>query len=372
MITSSQKRWFFALLVLVVAIGTTSGIVASVTLNQSLNTYAESLLAGRRLGTSSIAPRTTVTPYEDAVRNVSAITDASVVTIMRSSLDSRQSTSWFNEHQALGYGVVVSADGWILVRAETFANITNTSRDIDVWIGGTRYGVTQYVADTLTDFALIKIEARGLAPVAFAASEEVTAGAQVFAAATREALFATTVQDIRVPTGVAVLRAEAFSYGWEFAQSLPVVVPVFTADAQLVALSGESGALPVHYGTAFIKEIIRNNAPAHAGLGAYVVDVAGIVNIDPTLRQGQERGALVVAPASGAAAVVRDSPAAAAGLVAGDIVTAVDGVRVDHRHTLAEILRLYDPGESASLTVVRNKEEQSITVTFANYEDLLY
>ncbi len=66
------------------------------------------------------------------------------------------------------------------------------------------------------------------------------------------------------------------------------------------------------------------------------------------------------------------SPANTAGLLVGDIVTAVDGVRVDHRHTLAEILRLYDPGESAAFTIMRAGKEQTITITFVNYDDLLY
>lgn len=61
--------------------------------------------------------------------------------------------------------------------------------------------------------------------------------------------------------------------------------------------------------------------------------------------------------------VYDDTPAAEAGLEAGDIITAVDGDPIDQRRTLRERLLSYDEGEVVTLTVLRGGEEQSIDVT---------
>lgn len=57
------------------------------------------------------------------------------------------------------------------------------------------------------------------------------------------------------------------------------------------------------------------------------------------------------------------TPAAEAGLEAGDIITAVDGDPVDQQRTLRERLLAYDEGEVVTLTVLRGGEELSVDVT---------
>lgn len=71
---------------------------------------------------------------------------------------------------------------------------------------------------------------------------------------------------------------------------------------------------------------------------------------------GVEQGALVDE-------VFEDTPAAEAGLQAGDVITAVDGDVVDEQRTLGERLYAYDEGEVVTLTVLRDGEELSVEVT---------
>ena len=61
--------------------------------------------------------------------------------------------------------------------------------------------------------------------------------------------------------------------------------------------------------------------------------------------------------------VYEDTPAAQAGLQAGDIIVAVDGDAVDARRTLPERLYAYDEGDVVTLTVRRGDEELAIEVT---------
>lgn len=73
------------------------------------------------------------------------------------------------------------------------------------------------------------------------------------------------------------------------------------------------------------------------------------------------------------AEVVDDSPASAAGLQVGDVITAVDGRELGGESSLAEIIGAYQPGDVVSLTVARGdagEETLELEVTLgANPDD---
>lgn len=64
--------------------------------------------------------------------------------------------------------------------------------------------------------------------------------------------------------------------------------------------------------------------------------------------------------------VVADSPASAAGLQAGDVITAVDGKALDAESNLADVIGSYQPGDEVTLTVARpggEGETEELVVT---------
>jgi S1-C subfamily serine protease len=64
--------------------------------------------------------------------------------------------------------------------------------------------------------------------------------------------------------------------------------------------------------------------------------------------------------------VDEDTPAAEAGLLADDVITAVDGDSVEGED-LAEIIGAYAPGDTITVTVMRDDEEMDFEVTLAEY-----
>ncbi len=66
---------------------------------------------------------------------------------------------------------------------------------------------------------------------------------------------------------------------------------------------------------------------------------------------------------SGQPLVEAGSPAAAAGLKAGDIITALDGQRVDSAHPLDLLLVTHSPGQTVELQVLRNGQQITVKVT---------
>jgi S1-C subfamily serine protease len=61
-------------------------------------------------------------------------------------------------------------------------------------------------------------------------------------------------------------------------------------------------------------------------------------------------------------AVVQGSPAAQAGLQAGDVITAVDGQQLTDESALGELLSQHQPGDTVSLTVLRRGQQQNLQV----------
>lgn len=66
--------------------------------------------------------------------------------------------------------------------------------------------------------------------------------------------------------------------------------------------------------------------------------------------------------------VVADSPAAAAGLQANDVITAVNGEPVDAERTLRDRLFAYEPEDVIELTVLRGTETLTLSVTLGEQE----
>ncbi len=67
--------------------------------------------------------------------------------------------------------------------------------------------------------------------------------------------------------------------------------------------------------------------------------------------------------------VVKDTPAAQAGLKAGDVITKVDNTAVDATHRLGDILAGHKPGNQVTLTVWRVGVTQTIKVKLGENPD---
>jgi serine protease Do len=75
-------------------------------------------------------------------------------------------------------------------------------------------------------------------------------------------------------------------------------------------------------------------------------------------------GAWISSTGTGAA-IQAGSPAASAGLRENDIITALDGTRIDKNHPLVELLAAHQPGSTVTLTVRRGTSDLTIQVTLA-------
>jgi putative serine protease PepD len=118
--------------------------------------------------------------------------------------------------------------------------------------------------------------------------------------------------------------------------------------------SGVGFATPSNSDARLAREIISTGQAHNAYVG---------VSLDPTVSGG---AGIAKSSSSGQAPIVAGSPAAKAGLQAGDIITAVNGQRVTSVNQFVATIANYAPGDTVTLTVNRNGSTKSIKLTLGS------
>jgi putative serine protease PepD len=361
-------------------------------------------------GTSPAAGPSTVTVNNtDSVNQTTAIAAKvlpSVVTI--------QATG--TAGAGTGSGVVLTSDGYVVTNTHV-VTLDGQTADATIRVttaDGRVYDAEVVGTDPTYDLAVIKlVDAEGLTPVEFADSSSLNVGDQTIAvgaplglsntvttgivsALNRSIQIAssaapdstdTQTPDSQTPdTGqspfqfdfgdgnqsttpsesisIAVIQTDAAinpgNSGGALVDEEGKLIGINVAIATAGGTSGESGSIGVGFSipSNIVKrvtgEIIDNGAATHGLLGASVRDAASVESSTIT-------GASI-------AEVVADGAAAAAGLEAGDIVTAFNGVPVTDATDLTAQVRAAAAGSDATVTFVRDGKTQTVDVTLGELQ----
>ncbi|QHC60540.1 PDZ domain-containing protein [Rathayibacter sp. VKM Ac-2760] len=323
--------------------------------------------SGSASGYGSGSGSTSTSTATDAVPASTAQT-AGVVTIT-SDLTYEGATS-------AGTGVILTSDGMIL----TNNHVVEGSTSITVTVESTGQAYTARVVgtDKTNDIAVLQLEnASGLTPVTLdtdgvAVGDAVTAvgnakgtGNLVAAAGTVEALgqSITTQSETGISgeklTGLIQVDADivAGDSGGPLVDAAGKVVGIDTA--------ASSGTADITGFAIPISKALDIVATIEAGADTATVAIGYPAFLGVSLPSGTTAGT-TAGTVSGAviAGVIEGTPAAAAGLAAGDVVTAVDGTAVASGDALSADLAAREPGESVTLTWTTTAgASQSATVT---------
>jgi 2-alkenal reductase len=274
-----------------------------------------------------------------------------------------------------GSGFIFDPDGWIL----TNRHVAGDASSMIVTLADSRQFDARLIGvDTLTDLAIIKIDATGLptAPIGTSASLEI--GQKAIAIGNPLGDYADTVT-----TGVVSglgrqivagdgLSSEALNHliqtdaainpgnsGGPLVNSIGQVIGINTAIA--TSAEGIGFAVPIDFAKPIMALALNGEEIARPYIGVRYTMITLQLAEDEDLPV--EDGALVVAGANGQPAVSPGSPAEEAGLQEGDIITALGGRAVEDEHDLVVLLLPYRPGNTVTLTVLRGGDELEIPVT---------
>jgi serine protease Do/serine protease DegQ len=270
--------------------------------------------------------------------------------------------------QAVGSGVIVDADkGYVLTNnhvvehADKIVVRLKDRRELRAKLVGT---------DPQTDIAVLKIAADHLTAVPEGQSAPLQVGDYVVAVGDPFGIGQTATFGIVSALGRTGLGIEGYE---NFIQTDAAINPgnsggaLIGMDGKLIGINtailtgGQGGgnvgvgfAIPIDMAKQVAEQLIAHGKIVRGQLGVQVEDL----NPDTAKVMGLsvQSGALV-------SRVLKGSPADKAGVKAGDVITALDGQTLEGSADLRNRIGLIAPGTTVKLSVIRKKEQKTISVT---------
>ena len=273
--------------------------------------------------------------------------------------------------RSLGSGVIIDPDGYIL----TNHHVVSDADEIQVRLSDEREFSARVVgSDAKTDLALIRIDKAGVLPVAaLGNSDTAEVGSWVVAIGNPFGLDAT------VTAGIISARGRVIGNGPydNFLQTDAAINPgnsggpLFNLDGEVVGINtaifsrsgGSMGigfAIPVNMAKTVMVQLKDNGRVTRGWLGVRIQTVTQ--ELADALGLKKRQGALV-------ASVEPDSPAAAAGVQAGDVIIEFDGQEVDRMKSLPAIVAETPVKKRVKMVVVRDGRPKTLDVTVAELAD---
>lgn len=271
----------------------------------------------------------------------------------------------------LGSGIVYKADGTIV----TDAHVVAGAKQVKVaFADGQQVAARVRAADQVTDVAVLQADRAGLPAATFQkALPEVGALAVVLGSPLG---FQDTVTS-GIISGLHRQIPGSASTGAPLVDLMQTDAPISPGNSGGAVLDGQGHV--VGMSEAYIPPSAGAVALGFATPAATVVDVAdqllatgtaehAYVGIQPATLTSQIAQQLGVNRTSGVVVlrVVQPSPAATAGVRAGDVIIAVNGQDTASAEAFIAALRTVKPGDRVQLTVLRGAATQQIQVTVAD------
>lgn len=276
-----------------------------------------------------------------------------------------------------GSGVVLTEDGYIV----TNNHVVGEADEITVKLNDNREFSARIIGtDKDTDLALIKVETQGLPPIKVANSDDLKLGEWVLAIGNPFSLTSTVTAGI-VSAKARSLFARPGSIE-SFIQTDAAINPgnsggaLVNARGELVGInamlysqtgvySGYGFAIPTSIMNRVVEDLRKYGTVQRALLGISGQDVSTYIDVQKEKGKDVDLGTV-----NGiyVAEVSADGAAANAGLKAGDVVTAIDGKKIEKFGELQELLASHRPGDKVKLTYIRDKKTHTAELMLRNIQ----
>ena len=319
---------------------------------------------------------------EGSVAEIADKVSKSVVSIVTST----KTTNYFGqdyESAAAGTGIIVTSDGYILTNKHVISGASEITVVLD---DGTIYEDVEIAAtDPLNDVAFLKIkDVSGLTAATLGDSKTLNVGQQVMAIGNALGQYQNTVT-VGVVSGLgrSVTASDGSGYN---AETLTDMIqtdaainsgnsggPLVNAAGEVIGINTATSttaenmgfAIPISSVKGMLAQLIESGKAERTYLGVYSAEITP--EVAKAYNLPVNSGAYIY-NSSTYSSVVKDSPAAKAGIKDKDIITAVNGVEVGKAGTLADLIGEYKPGDTVQLTVIREGNEIAVNVTLEGYK----
>ena len=270
-----------------------------------------------------------------------------------------------------GAGFFIDAEGHLV----TNAHLVGNGRNIRVHTAdGKAVDATLVGQDVQTDLALLKVDLDQPSPfVSFADSDAVRVGDWVFAIGSPYGFQGT------VTTGIVSAHGRDIGVG-RYDDFLQIDAPInrgnsggptFDLEGRVVGVNtaiysptggsiGIGFAVPSNTVRAIVADLQDDGKVERGWLGVQIQPIDD--DLAEALGFGEPRGALITDVAEG-------SPAAAAGLKTGSVVTAINDLPIEDVRDLGRIVAATAPGTEVSIAIWRDRGEAQVKVRVGRWPD---
>jgi serine protease Do len=274
--------------------------------------------------------------------------------------------------QGLGSGVIVNPAGYIL----TNNHVVEKATSLKVYLSDGRNLSGKVVGtDPQTDLAVVKIEANSLPTLPFANSEGARVGDLCFAIGNPFNQEHTVTMGIVSAKGRSLERR---TYIQDFIQTDAAINPgnsggaLINARGELIGINtmiltsgggtfgGEAGnvgigfAVPSNLAKNVMEQIEKTGKVTRGYMGVELGPVTS--ELAPQFGLKEPKGAII-------GTITPDAPGAKAGLKSGDVITAINGKKVDGPDDLTMEVISHAPGTTVALDVIRDSKPTKVNVT---------
>lgn len=279
--------------------------------------------------------------------------------------------------QALGSGLIVSKDGYIITNNHVVQNADVINVEL---YDGTSHEAKLIGRDPKTDLAVVKIEpAAGMKYADFGDSDKCSVGEWVIAIGSPRGLDWTVTAGIISAKNRRNIGALGPTGYEDFIQTDAAINPgnsggplinlqgkVIGINSLIVSASrGSEGlgfAIPSNMVKAISDSLIRHGKVVRGYLGVNIQDITP--EIAKGLKLGKNFKGVIVAD------ILNSGPAAIAGIEQGDIVITFNGEKVELVAELRQVVADTAPGTVVNVTILRDKKEMEFKVKIGELEKI--
>lgn len=271
--------------------------------------------------------------------------------------------------QSMGSGFIVDSNGYIVTNAHVIGDGKYEKITVSLIDGSNEVGEVLWY-DTALDLAVVKINRTGLPTVEFGDSDDLKVGEPAVAIGNPMTLDLERTVTQGIISGLN--RSVAFENGTVIEPLIQTDAsinsgnsggPLFNAEGKVIGINtakmntaeGLGFSIPINTARPIVEQIIKDGKLSAVYVGITGVDVETFETASG-IDVAADYGVVVIETLS-------NSPATEAGLKPRDVITAIDGDKIESMSDLKRNLYEYKENDKVELTIMRNGQEQKITMT---------
>jgi len=367
-----RKKSFMGYVALTLAAAIIGGLSGSYVTAVKLNEAAK-----EKENESTISAQEVNINLNDDLYFAAAVAEKSQKTVVgiTTEVEEQVNTFWgpqTRNAQSMGSGFIVDSKGYIVTNAHVIGDGNYKNITVSLIDGSLETGQVMWY-DTTLDLAIVKINKTGLPSAELGNSDELLVGELAVAIGNpmtldlertvTQGIISGLDRSIQVENGTIIeplIQTDASINSGNSGG------PLFNAKGQVIGINaakmmtaeGLGFAIPINIIKPVLDQIITDGTfePVYVGISGMDVETYEMLyGVDLTA----DYGVVIIE-------TMKNSPAKEAGLQPNDVIIQIDGKKTENMTDIQRKLYDYQEGDKAEFKILRNGEEETITVTLKN------